>query len=124
MTAARRPVALALVVAALGCAQWRPVSVAAVRAGEVDLRSQRARFTAPEGARDLRVTSIIGPFAQGRDVDTDRGVRVDLDRVRAIEVRRPDHLLNALIVGAIYVSVFTLGGLSFADGLPPVFGQR
>ncbi len=123
MTRARRPLALALV-AALGCAQWRPVSVAAVRSGEVDLRSQRARFSAPDGSRDLRVTAIIGPFAQGRDVDSGRGVRVDLDRVRTVEVRRPDHLLNALIVGAIYVSVFTLGGLSFADGLPPVFGQR
>jgi hypothetical protein len=123
VTPARRALALALA-ASLGCAQWRPVSLAAVRAGEVELRSQRARFAAPDGSRDLLVTSIIGPFAQGRDVETGRGVRVDLDRVRAVEVRRPDHLLNALIVGAIYVSVFTLGGLSFADGLPPVFGQR
>jgi hypothetical protein len=123
LTLPRRTLALGLALA-LGCSQWRPVAIAAVRAGEVDLRSQRARFTAPEGVRDLRVTTLIGPFAQGRDVVSERGVRVDLDRVHAIEVRRPDHLLNGLIVGAIYLSVFALGGLSFADGLPPLFGQR
>ena len=123
MRARSAPVALLLVLS-LGCAQWRPVTLSSVRSGEVDLRSQRARFTAPEGARDLRVTSVIGPFAQGLDADTGRGVRVDLNRVRSIELRRPDHLLNALIVGGIYLSVFTLGALGFTDGLPPLFGQR
>jgi len=118
-------VAVALLLSlSAGCVQWRPVALASVRSGEVDLRSQRARFTAPEGVRDLRVTSVIGPFAQGSDAVTGRGVRVDLDRVRSIELRRPDHLLNALIVGGIYLSVFTLGALTFADGLPTLFGQR
>lgn len=118
-------VAVALLLSlSAGCVQWRPVALASVRSGEVDLRSQRARFTAPEGVRDLRVTSMIGPFAQGSDAVTGRGVRVDLDRARSIELRRPDHLLNALIVGGIYLSVFTLGALTFADGLPTLFGQR
>lgn len=116
--------AVLVLVASLGCAQWREVSLAAVRSGAVDLRRERARFTAPDGTRELQVTSTIGPFAQGLDADSGRGVRVDLDRVRTVEVRRPDHLLNALIVGGIYLSVFTLGALSFADGLPPLFGQR
>jgi len=117
------PLSLLLALSA-GCAQWRPVALASVRSGAVDLRSQRARFTAPEGVRDLRVTSVIGPFAQGSDAETGLGVRVDLDRVRSVELRRPDHLLNALIVGGIYLSVFTLGALTFADGLPTLFGQR
>ena len=113
-----------LLLAVVGCAQWRPVPVAALRSGEVELRSQRARFTAPDGVREVRVTSVLGPFVQGIDNDSERGVRVDLDRVQRVELRRPDHLLNALIIGGIYVSVFTLGALTFADGLPPLFGQR
>lgn len=121
---ARSRLALLLLALSMGCAQWRPVALSAVRSGEVDLRSQRARFIALEGVRDLRVTAVLGPFAQGIDSASERGVRVDLDRVRSVEVRRPDHLLNALIVGGIYLSVFTLGALSFADGLPPLFGQR
>ncbi len=107
----------------MGCAQWRPVSIVALRSGEVELRSQRARFTAPEGVRDVRVTSVLGPFVQGLDNDSERGVRIDLDRVQRIELRRPDHLLNALIIGGIYVSVFTLGALTFTDGMPPLFSQ-
>lgn len=123
MRAPRAPVALLLVLS-VGCAQWRPVAMSSVRSGGVDLRSQRVRFTASEGVRDVRVTSVIGPFAQGSDADSGLGVRVDLDRVRSVELRRPDHLLNALIVGGIYLSVFTLGALTFADGLPSLFGQR
>ncbi len=123
MRARRAPVALLLVLS-VGCAQWRPVAMSSVRSGGVDLRSQRARFTASEGVRDVRVTSVIGPFAQGSDADSGLGVRVDLDRVQRVELRRPDHLLNALIVGGIYLSVFTLGALTFADGLPSLFGQR
>lgn len=107
-----------------GCAQWRQVALADARSGAVELRSQEVRFTAPDGVRSLRVTSLMGPFVQGADLETGRGVRVDLERVRSVEVRRPDHLLNALIVGGIYLSVFTLGGLSFADGLPALFGRR
>ena len=112
-----------VLVTLVGCAQWRPVSVVALRSGEVELRSQRARFSASEGVRDVRVTSVLGPFVQGIDNDSERGVRIDLDRVQRIELRRPDHLLNALIIGGIYVSVFTLGALTFADGMPPLFGQ-
>lgn len=121
---ARTRVIVLLLAGATGCAHWRPVTLADARSGAVDLRSQDVRFTAPDGVRSLRVSSLMGPFAQGADLETGRGVRVDLDRVRAVEVRRPDHLLNALIVGGIYLSVFTLGGLSFADGLPALFGQR
>lgn len=120
----RRCVTLALVVALAGCTQWSPASLAAVRSGGVELVAQRVRFTGPEGSRDVAVTTRVGPFVQGHDRDTGRGVRVDLDAVRSVEVRRPDHLLNALIVGGIYLSVFTLGALTFADGLPPLFGDR
>lgn len=123
MSASARSTTLCLVLAA-GCTQWRAVSLADVRAGAVELRAQRARFEAADGVRDVRVTAVIGPFAQGVDLGTGRGVRVDLERVRGVELRRPDHLLNGLIVGGIYLSVFALGGLSFADGLPPLFGQR
>lgn len=123
MRAGAWPAAL-LAVTAAGCAHWAPVSPGAVRSGEVDLRARRVRYTAAEGVRDVRVTSVLGPFAQGLDVETGRGVRVDLDRVRGVEVRRPAHLLNALIVGGVYLSVFGLGALTFADGLPPLFGRR
>ncbi len=117
-------VALALALTAMGCTQWRPISLDAVRAGRFDLQAERARFTGAEGTRDVDVSVRVGPFAQGLDRETGRGVRVDLDLVRRVEVRRPDHLLNALIVGGIYVSVFALGALTFADGLPPLFGDR
>lgn len=107
-----------------GCLQWRALPLDAVRAGRVDLQAERVRFSGAEGVRDVDVTTRVGPFAQGTDRETGRGVRVDLDHVQRVEVRRPDHLLNALIVGGIYLSVFTLGALTFADGLPPLFGQR
>ena len=121
---ARVRILLLLLAGSAGCAQWRQVALADARSGAVDLRSQEVRFTAPDGVRTLRVSSLMGPFAQGADLETGGGVRVDLERVRSVEVRRPDHLLNALIVGGIYLSVFTLGGLSFADGLPALFGRR
>jgi hypothetical protein len=121
---ARHRLVAALLVASTACTQWRAVSLTDVRAGTLDLRAERVRFTAAEGSRDLRVTTAIGPFAQGVDLETGRGVRVDLERVRGVEVRRPDHLLNALIVGGIYLSVFVLGGLGVAEGLPPLFGDR
>lgn len=123
MSARLRLIAL-LLVGSTACAQWRQVALVDARSGAFDLRSREVRFTAPDGVRSLRVSSLMGPFAQGADLETGRGVRVDLERVRGVEVRRPDHLLNALIVGGIYLSVFTLGGLSFADGLPALFGRR
>lgn len=115
---------LVVALALAGCTQWSPVSVASVRSGEVDLVARRVRFTGPEGSRDVTVATRVGPFVQGHDRETGRGVRVDLDGVRGVEVRRPDHLINALIVGGIYLSVFALGALTFADGLPPLFGER
>ncbi len=120
----KRAAAVLLAMTAASCMQWRAVPLDAVRAGRFDLQAERVRFTGAEGTRDVAVSTRVGPFAQGLDRETGRGVRVDLDVVRAVEVRRPDHLLNAIIVGGIYLSVFALGALTFGDGLPPLFGGR
>ncbi len=120
----RRASGLLLALTTASCMQWRQVPLDAVRAGRFDLQAERVRFTGAEGSRDVAVSTRVGPFAQGLDRETGRGVRVDLDVVRRVEVRRPDHLLNAIIIGGIYVSVFALGALTFADGLPPLFGDR
>lgn len=94
-----RGVALTVVVLA-GCYSWTPVRQESLRAGRVEVRTSRVRFTSP-GERVEMVAWRVDPSSvDGYDDDVGEARSVDLSRPWTIEVRRPDRAATAVAIFA------------------------
>ena len=95
----------------VSCTTWRAASVDVVSPDEAkSLVGKIVRFHTPDGENSMKVRSVDYPYVEGRLYKDSREypsktVRVDMRRVRRIEVQRYDVTKSALIVVLVVVSV-------------------
>ncbi|MFO0645683.1 MAG: hypothetical protein U0326_05555 [Polyangiales bacterium] len=110
----------ALLAAALlleGCYAWTPVRQEALRDGSVEIRTRRARFTAPDQSIELVVHRVDRARVEGREVSSGVERAVDLTRPWRIEAHQPDREATAVVILASTV----LGAATIVGGLFLVF---
>ncbi len=104
--------ALVMMVALSGCLRWQRVPIDSVRDGAVDLRTRTVRLSAQRDQAELVVHRVASGHIDGWDASRQAERRIDLTRVREVRVQGPDHVGNALVVGAVYLAVTVVSWLA------------
>lgn len=111
----RRVVVCALVTLTLagGCTRWQLVGHDTLTADPASLTWETLRLRGPRGASTVRAHRVAWPWLEGEASGTAAPVRVDLRTVSRVDRRVPDHLWNAIFVGAAYAMVTALAALAW-----------
>lgn len=101
---ARRVIAWALVASSLvgGCTRWQLVGHDTLTSRPASLTWETLRVRDAHRTSTVRAYRVAWPWLEGETRDAGAPVRVDLRTATRVERRVPDHLWNAILVGAAY----------------------
>lgn len=101
---ARRVIAWALVAATLssGCTRWQVVGHDTLTSRPESLTWETLRVREARRTSTVRAYRVAWPWLDGETRDGSAPVRIDLRAASRVERRVPDHLWNAIWVGAVY----------------------